>query len=357
MYNPKKYINGFLYFYVLLSWAFTFIIDYDFDKISVLLITSFLLVIVYEELKSSDDKKFFLRKTSNLNLFLVISIILYVGQLVNDDVVINKELLTLFSIYLTIVLLGKFKSIICFSNVFKLYGCLFLLSSILTIKQSPFAEFGYTFETGAGGILSSFLLFSVFLSLFIIKDHKFFKLISFFAVFLIMLFQIRGVVLSLIITYITHKGVNKVLLLYVLIGFILIFLLYILMPDSRLFSSETSGRVIHWEIIISKFEVSFLNVIFGMGDSFSTNVLLDHGVGEHMAAPHNEYIRYILDLGLLGFVLLFFIFKELYLKSENKFVILVLLQQMITDNIFTYFHNYLFFMILISMYNFRRQTR
>lgn len=354
-YNPKKYINGFLSIYVMLSWLFTFVISYDFDKLSVVLIAAFLIVLIYEECNSTDNKKYLLKKTSNIPLFFFISCLAFTGQFLYHDIYINKELLTLLSIYVTVVMLGKFKTIINFERIFILYGVLFLISSIVTIHDSPLAEHGYTFQTGAGGILSSFIFYSVFLSLFLVRAHRKYKYFSYISLFFILLLQIRGVVLSVLLTYLTHKGVNRTVLMYIAVGALFIMFLSILMPESRLFSTETSGRLIHWEIIVGKFEMTPSNFIFGMGDGFSTNVLLDHGVGEHMAAPHNEFIRYVLDLGFLGLLLLILIFKELYMRAENRFVILVILQQMMTDNIFTYFHNYLFFVILISMYKYKRE--
>ncbi len=255
--------------------------------------------------------------------------------------------------YATAVLISKFKDLISFDKLLTFYGLLFFTSSVLTIKDSPLAEFGYTYITGAEGILSSFILFTVYLSLSFSK-FRFSSYISYITAALICVFQIRVIVLSLLLSILTRKGVGRKTFISIIICLCFTLLLYLIFPDSRIFQTQTSGRVIHWEVIFHNAELTFTSLIFGMGNGFSTEVLILHGVGEFMAAPHNEYIRYILDLGFLGFTLLVFTFKLIYEKSENKFLIFVLLIQMCTDNVFTYFHNYLFIIILLIFYPARR---
>lgn len=356
MYNTKKITNIFLLSYVAISWFFTFVITYDFDKISCAFISFFLFVMVISELSEKTKSKFLLKNNSKLKIFLFLACLLYLSHYFYYDILINKEVLTLLSIYLTVIMFAKYKAIIHFDLILKFYGSIFLISSLLTIKESPLIFSGYTYETGAGGILSSFILFSVFLCFFLLKERVAYKYISYISLFFILALQIRGVVLSVIITFLTYKGIQKTTFIYLLFGCLFIILASIAMPESRLFSTETSGRLIHWEIILGEFNFNIKSLLIGMGDNFSTDVLINHGVGEFMAAPHNEYIRYFVDLGLIGFILFVLIIDYLYKYSENKFVIIVILQQMITDNIFTYFHNYLFFILMLAFYKPRIQN-
>lgn len=352
-YDPKKTINYFLYIFIFLSWVFTFLLSYDFDKLSFVLIAIFFVFVTVMEQKNIDGQVYLSRKTSSMKGFAISFFLLYVGQFFIYDVYFNKEAITILSLYATAVLISKFKDLISFDKLLTFYGLLFFTSSVLTIKDSPLAEFGYTYITGAEGILSSFILFTVYLSLSFSK-FRFSSYISYITAALICVFQIRVIVLSLLLSILTRKGVGRKTFISIIICLCFTLLLYLIFPDSRIFQTQTSGRVIHWEVIFHNAELTFTSLIFGMGNGFSTEVLILHGVGEFMAAPHNEYIRYILDLGFLGFTLLVFTFKLIYEKSENKFLIFVLLIQMCTDNVFTYFHNYLFIIILLIFYPARR---
>lgn len=347
---------GLLYLYIALSWFFTFVYNYDFDKYSVVLIGFFISVLPVMS-KSGFNELLTILKKTKFNIFLSLFIIGYLYQYLKYDQLVNVQMLTLLGLYLSIVFLMQVSDFFVIEKALLTYCLLFLFSSFLTIQESPAAWLGYSYVTGAGGILSSFILFSVFLGLISLGGrYSKGKVLAVVNALLILLFQIRGPILSMLVAIIVLKGIGKRFIYAVIAASIGLLAFYFINPNSRIFSTETSGRVIHWEIILDKFEPTLLNTLFGMGAEFSTNVLIYHGVGETMAAPHNEYIRYGVDLGLLGALMISMILYNLYKVSRSLMIVLVIVQQMITDNIFTYFHNYLFFIVMVAVYLGRKNS-
>lgn len=347
---------GILYLYIALSWFFTFVYNYDFDKFSVVLIASFITVLPLVSKSGFTELLAILRKTRFI-IFISLFLLGYIFHFLMHDEIINVQMLTLLGLYLSIVFLTQVSDFFVIEKALIAYCLLFLISSVVTIHESPAAWLGYSYATGAGGILSSFILFSVFLGLISLGErYSKGKVLSAFNSLLILAFQIRGPILSMLIALLFLKGIGKRLIYAIVLASVGLLGFYFINPNSRIFSTETSGRLIHWEIILDKFEPTFLNTIFGMGPEFSTNVLIFHGVGETMAAPHNEYIRYGIDLGLVGGLMMSVILYNLYKCSRSLMIVLVILQQMITDNIFTYFHNYLFFIVMIAVYLGRKNS-
>lgn len=345
--KKSKLIEFLMYLYLSLSWFFTFVYSYDFDKFAVVLIllmTACLPLIS----KYEGDELLISLKENKFIFFISIFICTYTYQYLMLGKIINVELMTLLGVYFTVIYVRQLQGIIDLGKVVYIYCTLFLISSILTISESPLSSYGYRYETGAGGILSSFILFCIFIGAVVLERKG--KAILYLSGLMLLAFQIRGPLLSMLITLIFKKGLSRKFVVYSIAVLVLLLAYYFINPSSRVFSTETSGRWIHWEIILRSFEYDLFSVLFGMGGGFSTNVLIEHGVGDSMAAAHNEYIRYGVDLGLSGLFMISLTLWNVAKHSRSLLVIVILLQQMFTDNVFTYFHNYLFFLIVFSFY-------
>lgn len=124
---------------------------------------------------------------------------------------------------------------------------------------------------------------------------------------------------------------------------------------------NTSGRTEAWDFFFSKF---LENPIYGFGAGNSSQFVRNSDI-EFFVTPHNEYLRLLLEGGLVGsFILLLLILPRLFngiktkFKSLNKleyslFVLYVnVLIFSITDNTFSTFQFYLPFLILINFINY-----
>ncbi|MDH4568433.1 hypothetical protein E8E95_17260 [Pseudomonas sp. BN414] len=329
--------------YILLSCFITFILGIDADKQIGILITGIFGAFVLFELASRRFKK----KLSPTDVPIIVGVVsilaAYAIQFVVYGIIQNTEALTLLCILGTIYLLDKIKKHIDKKTILLTLSFATLLFSAVTINNSV----GYTFTTGAGGILSAFVLLISFLA----ADQAKSRISNAAAIasgILIVAISIRGTILSLLIYMTLKSGARKAAIALAAVGLI-IGVLFLAMPESRIFGMHTSGRLVHWEIILSNFDSS--KILYGMGAHSSTNILLDMGLEESMAAPHNEYIRYIFDLGIFGAIALACILLSLYraCAPDKKFLVLILALQMFTDNVFTYYFNYLIFFILICM--------
>jgi len=86
-------------------------------------------------------------------------------------------------------------------------------------------------------------------------------------------------------------------------------------------------------------------------------------INQNHKTPHNNYLYVYFELGLIGFALLLLVFyhqtKELYIKTDGKFLIIfpfMFLVIMFTDS-YLYQHNtlmlYLFMSIIVSNYQYK----
>ena len=129
----------------------------------------------------------------------------------------------------------------------------------------------------------------------------------------------------------------------------ILLLIYYFYPGARIFQMHTSGRFVHWAIIFNTFD--FNNIYTGMGAGSSSKYLIDFGVGATMARAHNEFLTYFYDLGLLGFFGLICILKLIHSSSSNngRIIFFTIVLQMLTDNILTYYFNYLLPLVLCCL--------
>jgi hypothetical protein len=332
--------------YITFAAFFTFIIPMDLDKyigggVAALTILSFLLKIT--------SAKFRLRKSKvdlSISICIISLIAVYIIQFFLYGIAINIETLTLLSIVGTIHFINKHKEKLNTDLILGYFAILYLILSIATIKRHPGS---YVIETNAGGILSAFILLVVLMAS--VKTNILgAKFVSIASACLIVYMGIRGVILSAFLVFISMFK-KKYLIIGLIIALGMLLTIYIALPNSRIFEQHTSGRLFHWAAILSNFE--WRNFFWGMGAHSSTQYLLDMGLQETMAAPHNEYIRYIYDLGVLGAISITTIFISLYKNSprSNRWLILALALQMVTDNIFTYYFNYLVFFLYICLIN------
>lgn len=342
MIQTKTITSALFFIYILISAVFTFIYPLDLDKhFGSAIAIAFILSIIVELTQKKCRRR---KNTTDPLIFIGITslILVYIIQYITYGILVNTEALTLIAITGTIYIANTIKTHI-HPKAFLLLALVFLTLSIMTIQKGR----GYVFETGAGGILSAF----IFLLIFIASQESSkipAKIIAAASLLLTIAISIRAPILSAAVYIISKLGKKNIIITVSALAATLL-ALYIANPESRIFALHTSGRLVHWEIIISKFNIS--KIIYGMGAHSSTNILLAMGLEESMAAPHNEYIRYIYDLGLLGAISLFCILGSLYnsCPSQKKILVLILALQMLTDNIFTYYFNYLLFFIMLCV--------
>ena len=86
--------------------------------------------------------------------------------------------------------------------------------------------------------------------------------------------------------YIFKKESFIKLLIYTCAFLIFIYILYIYLPGLRIFEIHTSGRLVHWNVILNNFELG--NIFTGMGAGASRQVLFDHGISESMGSAHTS---------------------------------------------------------------------
>ncbi|BBN82632.1 hypothetical protein PA25_26170 [Pseudoalteromonas sp. A25] len=216
--------------------------------------------------------------------------------------------------------------------------------SILTLKSVGAGK--YTYTTGAGGILSAFVVLAGFIICYTSKSRLKKIGATLFALFLFVL-SIRGPILSAIVFVAVSRGVRLVDAVKIGVGIsCVLIIVYLIVPDSRIFDLHMSGRWLQWVMIWNEFD--WARLLFGMGDYAATGILLNHSVGETMAAPHNEILRIFYDFGLIGIIMLFLCLKKitLMMKSQGKPYIFAMFVPLIFDNAFSYFFSFVFLFFL-----------
>jgi len=83
-------------------------------------------------------------------------------------------------------------------------------------------------------------------------------------------------------------------------------------------------RIIYWsKLIYTFFSESFFKIIFGVGVDHLTKGFMPY---EFMDKdPHNDFIKVILEYGVLGFILFLNFFKKIYKATKNNFNIIILM--------------------------------
>ena len=85
-----------------------------------------------------------------------------------------------------------------------------------------------------------------------------------------------------------------------------------------------------------------------MGAGSSFEFLRNFGISQSMGRAHNEFLTYSYDLGMFGLISLLCVLKLIhsFTSNQGKIIFYTILIQMFTDNILTYYFNYLLPLIL-----------
>lgn len=319
---------------------FTFIIRLDVDKyvaLFVILLTAILFAANLRRIRLPTKTKasFFLYILGLINLIIV-----YIYQYYKFGKIVNVELFTLLSIYCLPWFYALSKTRFPYLKFIKTTSLIFFFLIVMSSIQLSGSGLGVS-QQG----LFSFIAFFCFAAFMLFRNgHR----LAILSGILILAMQTRILILSMFVLFFFKFNKGGLLRILLATAAILtaIFAMYIIFPEARIFQAHTSGRIIHWQIIIDNFDMS--NWLFGMGGGASAEFLENIGMHESMAAPHNEFIRYTYDLGLAGLASLLIYIYLLYKNTPpmSRALITGLVLQMFTDNILTYFANYLLLVIL-----------
>ena len=332
---------------IIITFLFQYYLSIDMDKYFALIVASLIYIYLLWFLLNGASKLSFTKEFQYLALGTFALLILYFLHFTNYGILFNVQVLTLLTILYTPLFYKFSKQFLNYEIFFKyiLFGYLLILIPIMIFQSD-----GYSIKTGG---FSSNLFFLVFCISFH-RNSNTYKLLRLVCLIAIFLLQVRIHLLSVLVIYafiFLKKESFIKLLIYTCAFLIFIYILYIYSPGLRIFEIHTSGRLVHWNVILNNFELG--NIFTGMGAGASRQVLFDHGISESMGSAHNEFIRYGYDLGLLGLFALFCILRILFIRKEffTKLIVLTIILQMITDNIFTYYFNYLLPLILFCYFH------
>ena len=336
----QKSLGKLISFYISVSTViYSFYSKIDVDKyVGYFVVTvAFLLMLNFKNFQ-----KIFIN-TLNRNLFIIGICSLtavYLHQLIKYKIIFNVEVFTILSIYTVIILYNLTKNKFDYFSFLKMYGAIvffFLIIDIVNFK-------GMSITIKQQG-LSSFICFLTFVIFYFFYKNNYF--LQIFAGLFILITQTRVLILSLFLILFrsnlsNFKNIIKGLIIF---SFIILFI-YIFFPQSRIFQTHTSGRLIHWEIIYLSFD--FNNIFTGMGAGSSFEFLRNFGISHSMGRAHNEFLTYSYELGIFGLISLLCVLKLIHSLTSNqgKIIFYTILLQMLTDNILTYYFNYLLPLIL-----------
>jgi hypothetical protein len=283
------------------------------------------------------------KNTLDLYLFFIgvlALVTVYFIQVIKFGTIINVEVFTILSIYSVLIFYKLTKDKFDYLFLVKFFGAsmfFFLVINIVSFR-------GLSINISQQGF-SSFVCYLCFIIFyFFFKSNIFLQIIS---GSLILITQTRILILSLIIIIIRVNDFN---IKSIIKGFLIIsifgYFLYLLFPESRIFLNHTNGRLMYWERILNNFDFNYIWI--GMGSGSSVAVLEGYNALLSIGRAHNEYIVYFFELGILGIIGLLCILKLIHSHSSNigKVIFYNIMLQMFTDNIFTYYFNYLLPLIL-----------
>lgn len=286
-------------------------------------------------------------------LGLGLLILIYLFQAIKYEIIFNVEIFTIITFYCTPALFNLTKD--KFNYLF-LMKCLGVLLFIFVILNTVTISYGKISIFWPG--ISSFVAYLCFVIFWLFFTSNKFLLAA--SAFFVIALQRRILILSLFFILI-RRGKFTISTLITGLGIVglILLVLFFIYPESRIFQTHTSGRSVHWGAIFSAFEMD--NVFFGMGGGASYQFLVDLGVSRTMGRAHNEFLTYFYDLGILGIICLFGGLKLIYssCSSKGRVILFTIIMQMFTDNIFTYYANYLLPLILcllVEGYIFSREN-
>jgi O-antigen ligase len=111
-------------------------------------------------------------------------------------------------------------------------------------------------------------------------------------------------------------------------------------------------RIIYWtKILISFFSESLHKIIFGVGVDALTKGNMPY---EYLYTdPHNDFLKVLVEFGILGLLLLFYFFKNLYYALNRNFYFIIMISiPMFFDNVIVSFPFNLVLMLLF-VYDFK----
>lgn len=282
--------------------------------------------------------------TNRLNIiFYAIFIFVFSFQYIKYGTVMNVGLFSILSLILSIDFIKSLELNEVDIHRLVVAG-LILLFSIVTLKSA--GGWKYTYTTGAGGILSAFMVLAGFVMCYS-SENKTLRVASYFLGALLLALSIRGPILSALLFIGLSRNFKVTMYLKAFIGMaVVLALVYLIAPESRIFDIHMSGRWIHWVMIWDEFYWS--NLLYGMGDSSAADVLASHGMSGSMAAPHNEFLRIFYDFGLSGVVMLALgLIKMMGAIPKHRWAyFFALLIPFIFDNAFSYFFSFMFLFVL-----------
>ena len=249
-------------------------------------------------------------------VFYILSFLLFMLQYIFYGFILNIGLFALIALLLMMDFLHSLNLKKNYVDVHRLaIAFLILFLSIFTIRFD--SSNTYVFSTGAGGILSAYVLLAGLVIAFASRSNILIFL-SFIFLLLLLVGSVRGTVYAALgFMTLYYIGKQRRLILPIIIILMFVLLVFLINPNSRLFETHTSGRIIHWLLIINSFELD--RILFGMGYNSSSNILIMHGLESYMASAHNEFLRVFYDFGLMGLsCLLIIIYKFLKIFTSNK---------------------------------------
>lgn len=280
------------------------------------------------------------------------------------------KLLLSFSLFiLSVVLVDSYKKMMIVHFTLSI-GVLIQLIVCLYQNFFNFRVFGtFYHDANLTMYLAFYIIFSMYIMFQKLNASLIFNMISLFAAFSILfLAEQRTAFLALLITSIFYfKNKMKFILLIVILFLFLVAnsfdLINIYINDFKnqvgVLGNYYTGNSIGWR----------LNVWSLMIDPIKQNFFYGHGLGSsnsfvgsiyygHSYTPHNEYIRLMYEVGIIGTIIylsLFFIILYLSKNRRHYKVILLLivcyLACMITDNIIIIPEVSMLFFMLIGIYS------
>ncbi|WP_367990328.1 O-antigen ligase family protein [Vibrio sp. NTOU-M3] len=320
------------------------------------------------------DRKFF----SNFFLFTVVSFLCF---LLADQHYLHLSFITFIKAYMgmvafyTVLMIDFGKYIRSVSTSLVILPFLMVPMSLLMSKVmgfSPFSDEGTRFGAGIASAHFAFLMYYVIVLLVYhsIKENRF-NIYLYGACLLMMLISgSRGPLLAalfpslLLLRFLKLPSIKqKILLLSPILAFIIYKFIIFLIARTELETFDSgggvnlSGREYAWEYFLSK--VNGIN-LFGGGLGSITSIT--KGVLEYnlyvFVVPHNEFIRFYMELGLIGCTIFFIniamIFKVVYKSVERRlrsFILLTFLGILLLtvfDNTFSTLQSFIPMAIIIK---------
>lgn len=317
--------------------VFTFFPIINVNKV----LAPFLIILIFLRLYVNNFKARKERLDFSTVVFFLVCLYLYIMQYVAYGILMNTMIFSLISFYLLV----EYLSLINFKRID--FHIIVIVSIILffTLITATEATGQYVFKSGAGGILSAFMLVAGFILSRATSSHFGLKL-SLSCIVLLFIISIRGPLLIALLFFFFQRDLKVSTLIKAGTALVLILsTLYLIEPSSRIFQLHMSGRLIPWLSLIESFDYDKL--LLGTGNDSSKTFLQNIGLGASMALPHNEFIRVFYELGVTGLFLLLLVLNRFIKASSYPMAYFsALFIPFFFDNAISYLFSFVFFIIL-----------